>query len=162
MNIITRASYSTDTSWPLCLSTLWIRFIAFSPLGCLSIGLWSVVKQAKFVFITLEYRLTLLRIINMLLLLINWSKCGSQFANSFSMFKYSCTICSKRFFDIFRVSAFSIKFTLQSFELFCGLFWGFRRKQPLSGVHCVHHLQCTFKKKPMARQSLGEVSQFVD
>jgi hypothetical protein len=45
MNIIPRASRNTVASWPLRLSTLRIRFIAFSPLGWLSIGLWSVVKQ---------------------------------------------------------------------------------------------------------------------
>jgi hypothetical protein len=48
----------------------------------------------------------------MLLLLIDWSKCGSHFANSFSMSKYSCTICSKRFFDIFRVYQDQVHFTI--------------------------------------------------
>jgi hypothetical protein len=49
MNIITRASHSTDASWPLRHSTLWIRFIAFSKLGWLSIGLWSVVTQPCYI-----------------------------------------------------------------------------------------------------------------
>jgi hypothetical protein len=50
------------------------------------------------------------------------STSGSYFAHSFCMSKYSCTIWLTRFFDIFRVSTFSINFTLRSFKI---ILWAF-------------------------------------
>jgi hypothetical protein len=142
MNIIPRPSHNTNASWPLRLFTLWIRFIAFSPLGWLSIGLWSVVKQPcyihcnismeKLIFITVKYRLALFRSINTLLILID---CKS---------KSSCRICSTRFL-IFLESHLSLSTSIYDHSrLFCGDFWYFRRKKPISGVHCVHRFRCTF------------------
>jgi hypothetical protein len=125
------ASHNTDASWPLRLSTLRIRFIALSSLGWLSIGLWSVGK------IRLYYGWISLNIAPNHQRCWFWSivsKCGSHFATSFSRCKYSYTICSIHFFDILRVSAISIKFTLRSFKIILWTFLCFRRKQPLLGV----------------------------
>jgi hypothetical protein len=110
-------------------------FTAFSPLGWLSIGLWSVVKQTcyiycnismeKFVFITVEYRLTLLHIINTLLIFIDcehaWQLLCTQLLHV-QKFMYNVF---NTFFYIFRVSAISINFTLRSFKIILWTFFMF-------------------------------------
>jgi hypothetical protein len=66
---------------------------------------------------------------------------GSHFAHSFCMSKYSCTIWSTRFYDIFRVSTISINFILRSFKIIFLTFFMFLSETASVG----RPLRCTFR-----------------
>jgi hypothetical protein len=97
MNIIPRASRNTDASWLLRLSTLWIRFIAFSPLGWLSIGLWSVVKQPCYIHCNVSTEKFIRLYYGWISLNVSLISLESQLSRSTSLYDH--------------------------LKLFCGLFW---------------------------------------